>query len=264
MTTNYIPIDSVLYDLSLTIDDRYWNETKALEWANKAARLLRSDQMLESKLALIHVTNHKAELPEDLKYLTQVVFKDTNCATDSCFPELNLPPNSDLQSKLDGVSMINWQPMRLTSSPYHQSLCLDDSLLNCQVCSHEFSVSTNLVLTTTLKTGALMVAYIGLPMDTDGKLLIPDNEEVKEAILAYVLYRYWMSKYNMMEQGSDQRMQHYLSMWNTLSKKAAGNLNLPDVNELENLMSQFNRLVPRENRFQQMFLTLSNRESLKF
>lgn len=73
-----------------------------------------------------------------------------------------------------------------------------------------------------------------------------------------------MSKYNMMEDGSEQRMKHYLTMWNTLSKKAAGNLNLPDVNELENLMSQFNRLVPKQNRFQQMFLTLSNRENVKF
>ena len=263
MTTNYIPVDSILYDLSLTIDERYWNEARALEWANKAARLIRSDQMMESKLAVLQVTSHKTELPSDLKYLVQIVYKTSSCQEDTCFPELNLPANSDLQSKLDGIDMLQWAPMRLTTSPYHQSLCLNESLLNCQVCSHEFSVSSELILTTTLQSGVIMVAYIGVPMKDD-KLLIPDNEEVKEAIMSYVLYRYWMSKYNMMEDGSEQRMKHYLTMWNTLSKKAAGNLNLPDVNELENLMSQFNRLVPRENRFQQMFLTLNNRESLKF
>lgn len=189
MTTNYIPVDSVLYDLSLTIDERYWNEARALEWANKAARLIRSDQMLEGKLFVGDVTSHKVELPSDLKYLIQVIYRDSECVDNTCYPELNIPENSDLASKLDGIEMINWQPMRLTSSPYHSSLCLDDSLLNCQVCSHEFSVSTDLILTTTLKQGKVMVSYIGIPMK-DGKLLIPDNEEVKEAIMAYILYRY--------------------------------------------------------------------------
>jgi hypothetical protein len=53
-------------------------------------------------------------------------------------------------------------------------------------------------------------------------------------------------------------------MWNTLSKKAAGELNLPDVNELENIKNQMTRLVPRTNRFQQLFLPLSNRENVNF
>lgn len=29
--TKYIPLKSILYDLSLTIDDRYWNENKMME-----------------------------------------------------------------------------------------------------------------------------------------------------------------------------------------------------------------------------------------
>lgn len=31
MTTNFISIKSVLYDLSLTLDDRYYNENKMTE-----------------------------------------------------------------------------------------------------------------------------------------------------------------------------------------------------------------------------------------
>ena len=67
--------------------------------------------------------------------------------------------------------------MRLTTNPYHQSLCLNNSLLDCYYCKHEFSVSNELVLTSTLRTGTIMVAYIGLPKNSDGKLLIPDDEE---------------------------------------------------------------------------------------
>ena len=80
--------------------------------------------------------------------------------------------------------------MRLTTNPYHQSLCLNNSLLDCYYCKHEFSVSNELVLTSTLRTGTIMVAYIGLPKNSDGKLLIPDDEELKEAILNYILFRY--------------------------------------------------------------------------
>lgn len=239
-----------------------------LEWVNKGARLLSTSQMLEGKLAVLSLSTHKAELPEDLKYLVQIAYRTDNPCTEissDCFPELNLPANSDLASKLDNTAnYINWKPMRLTSNPYHSSICLDNSMSNCNHCDHEFSVSTSLVLTSTLKEGIIMVAYLGLPLDEKGNLLIPDNEEVKEALLHYALYRHWMSRYTMKEDGADQRMSHHLSMWNTLSKKAAGNLNLPDVNELENMKNQFNRLVPRDNMFAKFFLPLGARENINF
>ena len=73
-----------------------------------------------------------------------------------------------------------------------------------------------------------------------------------------------MSKYTMMEDGSESRMKFHLSMWNTLAAKAAGNLNMPDVNQMENLKNIFNSLVPRTNNFQQLFLTLGNRENVNF
>lgn len=220
--------------------------------------------MLESKLAVIQLTTHKAELPSDLKYLIQVAYRNTPIVCTDCINELNLPENSDLGERLNIITRVKWSPMRLTTNPYHQSLCLNDSILNCQYCHHEFSVSNELILTSTLKEGTLMVAYIGLPTNSDGKLLIPNNEEVKEAILNYVLFRYWSAKYNMMEDGSDSRMKFYQSQWHMYKLKAQGNLNLPDTNEMENLMSQFNKIIPRENRFEQMFITLNNRESASF
>lgn len=266
MTTNYTSVKSVLYDISLTLDDRYYNESKIIEWLNKGARLLRTDQMLEGKLAAITLTSHKAQLPSDLKYLVQIAYDDTPCSDslDDCYPELSLPTNSELSNKFLLGETMKWKPMKLASNPYHMSICLDNSLVQCTQCEHEFSVSTSLILTSTLKEAALLVAYLGLPTDEDGGLLIPDNEEVKEALLHYALYRHWMAKYSMKEDGAEKRMERHLSMWNTLSKKAAGNLNLPDVNEMENLKNQFNRLVPRENQFQKFFLNLNNREDVNF
>lgn len=264
MTTNYISIKSVLYDLSLVINERLWNENQMLEWAHKALRLLRTNAMLETKLALLSIENHKAQLPDNLKYLIQIMYKYTDNPVNTT--DLILPPNSTLGEDLFQVTgnMFPWKPMRLTSNPYHGSICLDESITQCPDCTHSFSVSTDLILTSTLRSGTIMVAYLGYPVDEDGAALIPNDEEVKEAILYYLLYRYWMVKYNMMEDGADKRMQTYLSMWNTLSKKAAGNMNLPDVNELENIKNIFNRLVPRENQFNKGFLTLTNSELRSF
>ena len=67
----------------------------------------------------------------------------------------------------------------------------------------------------------------------------------------------------MMEDGAETRMKFYLQQWQTL-KLQAMNLNLPDVSEYENLKNMSNRLVPRENRFNQFFLPLNSRENVKF
>jgi len=262
MTSNYISIKSILYDLSLTISDRYWNETKMAEWAHRALRMVHTDQTLETRVTYLEVCGHKAILPTDLKYLTQIAYNDTSYVTD--LVGLDLPSNSDLGSKLNQTQQITWRPMRLTSNPYHASICLDKTISFCTDCQHEFSVSHDLVLTTTLQTGVIMLSYLAWPTADDGYAMIPDNEYLKEAIFHYILYRYWLSKSMMMEEGSGQQMQFHLKMWNQLKAQAAGDLNKPDINELENIKSQMNHIVPRASRFQQMFLTLGNREYTNF
>lgn len=262
MTNNYTSIKSILYDLSLVIDDRYWNEVKMSEWAHKALRMIHTDQTLETKVTYIEVCNHKAVLPTDLKYLTQIAYMDK--LTEISTQGLDLPTTSNLGESFITMNKLGWKAMRLTSNPYHASICLDKKLFYCTDCTHEFSVSPDLILTTTLKDGVIMISYLTWIKDEDGFALIPDNEYLKESILHFILYRYWMSKMMVKEEGAAQQMQFHLQMWNTLSKKAAGELNLPDVNELENIKNQMTRLVPRTNRFQQLFLPLSNRENVNF
>lgn len=267
MIGNYTSIKSVLYDLSLTIDDRYWNETKMAEWAHKALRMVNTDQSLETKVTYIEVCEHKAVLPSDLKYLIQVAYVDEDVERflEGDIEALNLPTDSNLGNQFNRpIQTIQWKPMRLTSNPFHASICLDKSIAFCTDCYHEFGVSSDLVLTTTLRTGAIMVSYLTWPKDDEGYSLIPDNEYLKEALLHYILYRYWMSKSLMKEEGAQQQLQFHLQMWNRLRAQAAGNLNKPDVNELENLKAQLTHLVPTSTRFQQLFLTLGNREATRF
>lgn len=266
MTSNYTSIKSVLYDLSLTVDDRYWNEAKMAEWAHRALRMVHTDQSLETKVTYLEVCEHKAILPTDLKFLTQIAYTDTSTdlALQGEITALNLPVESGLSNSLNQFNTIAWKAMRLTSNPYHASICLNKTISMCTDCQHEFSISKDLILTTTLTNGVIMLSYLAWPKDADGYALIPDNEYLKEALFHYILYRYWLSKSMMMEEGSAAQVQFHLKMWNQLKAQAAGDLNKPDINELENIKSQMNHLVPRSSRFQQLFLTLGNRESIDF
>lgn len=237
ISTNYTSIKSVLYDLINTIDERYWNETIVLEMAVKAVKKINFIQKLHEKSCRILVTDHKAKLPLDFVYLTQVAY-----TTDTSIDDNTI-----------------WSAMKLSSNAYTDQICLDKSLSNCDTCTHEFGISPDLVITTTLKDGTIAIAYSAYSFGEDNDFQIPNNEALKEAILHYILYRYWMSKYQHKEEGAEQRMTFHLEMWNTFSAKAAGELNMPDVSTLENIKNERNRLVPRTNRFNQLFTTLGNR-----
>ena len=230
-----ISIKSVLAGLAMIIDERYWDESVMLEHIAKGFLQMNLESKYEQKVANLQVTEHKATLPEDLKYITQMVVAVQN----------------------------KYYPMRATTNPYHNSICDNKLLAPCPTCKYEYSISPSGVITTNMHDGEIVVAYLAIPTDENGDLLIPDDETLKEALTHYVLYKYWLTKYMMKEEGSEGRMQFHLKMWSTLSKKAM-NLNLPTIDKLENLKNINNHLVPRNNRYSQLFQTLYNQENVGF
>lgn len=231
-TTNYIPVKAVLSDLAMVIDEKYWNELVMYEAALKGFMKLRFDDMYEDVVATVTITNHKGTLPSNLKYLNQFAYKDRD----------------------------DYVPMRLTSSPFFNSQC-DDSLMTNTDCLHTFSIDSSLVVTTTLDNGEVKVSYKRFKQDEEGNILMPNDEDVKDAVFAYVLYTYWLIKDQMMEEGASQRMRFWLSMYNTLSTKVNGNMNMPDLNTMENMMRSHNRMLPRRNQFFHLFTKLGNTEN---
>lgn len=123
-------------------------------------------------------------------------------------------------------------------------------------CPQEYTISSNGVLTSTLRDATLLVSYLGYPIDENGDHLIPDDENLKEALFHYVLYRYWLQKDLMKESGADKRMQFHLQMWSTLANKALS-INLPSLGTLENIRANRSRLIPRGNSFDKFFGDLS-------
>lgn len=263
MTTPYISIKSVIYDLVLTISDRDFNENTALQWATHALRKLNISDVLVPAVAQIQVTDHFAQLPAGFKYLTQIAKYIGNGTELAEITGQDLPQATTFDIYRLPIEGLKWQAMYATSNPYHNSVCLNESLTSCTNCKSEFKLNENNTITTTFESGVIMMAYLAYPVDSEGYAMIPDDENIKEAILYYILYRYWMRKAEMLAKGAFEQRDYYLKMWQTHSVKAT-NLNLPDIGQLENMKNQFNRLVPRTNRFDQLFLTLSNSENVSF
>jgi hypothetical protein len=237
-------IKSVLAQIALVLDDRYWNETTVMEHAARAYRQMNLEAKFENKVVELTVSNHKTTLPEDLKYIVQIGHKPSTCSDSS-------------------ICSAPYVAMRATTSSFLNSICLSSCLTTCPQCKYEYSISSSGVLTTNLCDGTIVLSYLGYPQDEDGYPLIIDDENVKEALMHYVFYRYWMQKDLMKEEGASQRMSFHLSMWSTLSKKAL-NANLPDVAQLENIKNNFNRLVPNTSSFSHFFSTLNSREHVNF
>lgn len=235
MITNYTSIKSVIYDVSMTLDERYYNERDIYELALKALFDIKAETILVDRATVLEVVDHKAVLPEDLKFLTMIAYYENE----------------------------KYYPLHITSSPFFYDKCNDD-LKVCVNCQHTFAVSDNFVITTTLKDGPIYVAYRAYPTDDEGNIMIPDDEDLKEALYHFILYKYWQKKYNMLEEGAESRMKFYLGMWGVFSAKAAGALNMPSLATMEKIKNQHNSLMPRGRAYDNLFIGLGSKTNANF
>jgi hypothetical protein len=290
MNNSYVPIDSVLYDIALVLDDAHYNEHKFREWLIQGFRKLHVHEVYEKKLRIIRVEEHKAELPSDLKTIIQIGYKETLEASE--ISELqrimnleNVKDNPALVYIQDPESLPNqaalatstqyssWKPLRKSSTTFLPTVTVDyglygdsaeasylyNAITNCPECEHEYSVDKANCLTTTLRSGYIWVSYMAHAQNDSGVLLIPDDEDLKEALLHYCLYKYWLIKSITKEESAFRERDWHLRRYQLLKAKAAGSLNMPDVDTMENILSQRNRLVPRSDLYYSFFQRLNNK-----
>lgn len=213
------------------MDERYYNDVKLLEWASKAARSMNLISKFEPKFCEVTITDHKGILPEDVRHLVSVQYKNENSKA----------------------------PVFASSSIGSLCACLTSNN-NCQ---NRFHVDSSYNITTNVVSGTFYIEYLGYPVDEEGNMMILDNEVVKQAITNYCLWQHWLTKYLMKEEGAESRVQYFKQEWVTY-KSMALSANNPDVPTLENIKQVWTRLVPRTNRYDSAFSNLSNQENVNF
>ena len=290
-TVPYISIKSVLYDLSRLIPESQWNETDFLEWATKGLRRTKIYNKLQSKVCYIALESHKATLPSDLRYLTQILYK--------AFTEVDQTDIDEIRRSLDLndvewtpaiIHMDNpsglatdiataasnrfiWRPLKPATNTFFQAIActpslfpqLEDTLTTRYMdCDHEFIVDAEGVITCSLTDAVLAVSYLRYPKDEDLNVLIPDHETLKEALVNYCLWMYYTKKDILGEPNLDKKIIYYKQMFGHMASKAASELNSPDLAQMETIKDILQRLVPRANQAEGLFSKLNNKEDLRW
>jgi ribonucleotide reductase alpha subunit len=113
---------------------------------------------------------------------------------------------------------------------------------------------------TTPKNCIVLISYKAYASD-NGEYMIPDNENLKEALTNYILYRLYDAKMKAEPNQFNQaeRTMH-LQRYNILAARAKGELNMPDVGTMENLKNIRTRMMPRTNMFESGFQSLNQPE----
>lgn len=269
----YISIDAVLYDISTMVDETMWKESDAREWITKGLGKIQTNSKYDDQLALLQILEHKSELPREVKYVNQILYKKDVDNTDLTI--LRDIIDLDTSSRLAGSQLAekaalldsnSWKVMHPTSSNFLGSFeyNITYSSGQCDTCEHEYFIHPDGCMDISAKTGYMLLSYKTYPRDKKGSILIPDNENLKEALTHYYFYRYWMTRAFLGDTNAAQERNFNLERFSVLGRKAAGDLNNPDIGQLENIRRQVTSLVPTHGTFNSMFTTLSQREKINF
>jgi len=214
MITNSRKLKDLLYDLSLVIPDEDFDSLLFEDLLLKGLKNANTTQTLVSAISCLKIDSHITRLPKDLVYLDSIAYSvDKNVA--------------------------NLQSIRRAATPF--GVC-SQNVDTCPSCRDYYTIDKGYTVRTSIKDGYLFIAYKTYPKDSEGDNLIPDYEPLTQSLVYYVLYHYWLMKYNMKEEGAESRVQFFLSMYNLYKLKALS-LNNPGIDELENLKNIQNTLV---------------------
>jgi hypothetical protein len=269
----YVSIKSILYDLSTTIEPSEWNESTVIEWALKASRKIGVIDMLTPKHELCEVIGHTFKKPDDLKTLTQVWVYTLSVSNPYFNSSIELArlrqqvvdrlqvPKPDIW--LDGILNARGGSISQTSKTWRvlykntgtpMMPCLQE-----KSCMMEYREEGNAIKVTP-KTAIVLLSYLAYAQD-NGEYMIPDNENFKEALTNYILYRLYDAKVKVEPNQFNQAERNmHLQRYNTLAARAKGELNSPDVGTLENLKNIRTRMMPKGNLFESGFQSLNQPE----
>lgn len=227
----------------LTIDRNHYQDDDIIEWIMNGLDILNIKKAYQQDAVLITVKNHKAILPCDLVQIDLV----TSCSdknlklTEEEQDELNenLGFNEEREELIESngnIKVIANYPrfsksdffhnyftvMTLSNRPfagkYHCSDC--PNLTN--NCGLEYTLSPNGYITTPFECGYICLAYSRRAKDEDGEYIIPDHEELIQALANWCMAKHWEIRMNMKEEGAEKMHDRYIQKAQDLFQKTRG------------------------------------------
>lgn len=118
------------------------------------------------------------------------------------------------------------------------------------------------VIFTSIKEGAVEIAYHAIATDSDGYPLIPDSSSFTKALELYIKKQHFTILFDLgkIQQGVLQNTQQEYA-W--AAGQAQSDLIRPSVDEMESITNSLNTLIPRVTEHRRGFISLGRREILK-
>lgn len=271
MNIKFISLKSVLADLATTIPEENFNPHVLYEWAAIAYNKIKPNAGYTLCNALIVINDYQALLPNNNLHVLNIAVTPTLNESEQTYLEnlvaesigLNEPNNVYL---LEGnlldrfvdsvVKNRRFTVMRKSTSDFLPSVSKDEMIKNHLAHVPQYKICMGKSIITNIPSGVALVAYLGSPTHSNGDILIPDNQDLKEAIFHYCMYRWYGAKIATAEaislQHYKQEREFHLSLFQVLSLKSK-NVDLPDVATLENITNIHNRLYTRTDAFETGF-----------
>lgn len=251
---NYVPINSVLYQLSLDIDPSEWNENSVLEWALSSARQIGGLSLFTTVTEYYQIVDHTLKKPTGLKTLNQIevyspslsytsytnaeILDRISRRTDAPAPELYLRDTTGMW--LNDKTNRPWRAV-YKSNGHFINACNTSNIRNCvpeyieEMNSYKFS----------FKDGVIGINYLAYAKE-GGEYMIPDIESYKLAIQTYVAYKLYVIKARSEQTQFNVSERNRLAKdYTSLSLKAIGAVNQAsiDVGTMESVKNIRNRFV---------------------
>lgn len=256
-------------------------------WIGEAVEKIGAVTQLDHRVAVIDIEGYQAQLPCDLYKLDQVAYSSNGEGwlpmrkTSSAFPTQHCGVNNNFSIKMTtpdeaifqltktlfnltddkaALAKLNENPgIRSTLATlvdYHtvDTQCRLNGLYN----SLQYDVKPG-YLVCPMRDGQLKVSYYAVHTDNEGMPMIPDMQSYQEAIYWYVTMKMFYPEY------LKGRIPQYIyndmkNSWNFYAKQAYAEAMLPNVDGLESIQNNWNRLVPDLDDHDEFFNHLGDEE----
>ena len=225
---------------------------------------------------LLVVVNYRAYLPPDLVYVISMrrVEVDSNNKITSSSEMVENPSMFFYDKVLNNSSGTNWvrptsdHPLNTVEDDElttENGVVVGQSQLPYNTMSHGYRIN-NGVIFTDFESGYIELAYKAYPVDSDGFLLVPDDEKLRVAIKYHLIYKidYRNWRVNPASPGmkallndSEQKRDFYVGA-------ARNKAHIPTIDKMESIKNRWISLIPRINEHRNGFATLNNQERRRY
>jgi len=262
--SKFISIKTVFSDILDTVDENIISMSDVIEWASKAMGQMDLYESHENAIAIKKVEDFQTWLPKGTLQVNQIAYKldfkfDNNDVeyysrfTDQVYKDFS----DKYLMKYDYFNRF-WAPLKVATSSFILTVLCENSPNLVTNCEHEYTILPSGKIVTSFKEGYIIISYMRAPMDEEGYFLIPNDDELVEALRFYVLTRSWEKRWNRKEDGAGEKFQYYSMKWGIYKNMIKGKFKLPTSDQYQNIIEYSTSLLPKTKRYYNYFGTLGS------